>query len=211
MSGGDDHTAPVPGTSDSDRLTGDLDAPGRSADPVDDRPGGERAAVEVDPWTTRCEVLALLASLVVAGTIAQNVFQGLHVAGTAEASGFSWSSFFASVSFTAMGPGSVLLLLVAALVLVVLSPGSSIGGLGSGVLQGVAVLGVLVATSALVGVVETLRIDGDQFDQPGFAVTGVAGLQKAAAIATFVPVGALAAGSALFAWRTLAEVAPTGR
>lgn len=166
--------------------------------------------VEVaDPWRDRAEVLALLLVVGAVGLIGQYAFTALYyndVVGLGDGTTSKWQLV---LPVLAQG-GSITsgLLVASALVLVVFVPGA-IGGRGRLVLNAVSVVGVLVATLALLGVEEALRAKARSVDS-GFAPGGSngEGYLKVAAVFVWVPSFAVAGFSAFTAWRTLNEIAP---
>jgi hypothetical protein len=192
-------------------------------DPRGDGSSGDArlAAAGADPWVRRCELVALLLVLAVAGIA---LAAGLHairlrqvtdtefVTGTAVDSGqlaAPWSYVLGVLAYLG---GSLTngVALALALALVALSPGDRIGRLGTRVLNALSVLGVVVGACAMIGVEEIIRIKNESgpttfLNDP--ATSGAARvLDKATGILQVLPAATLAFGVAWVAWRMLNEV-----
>ncbi|HEX2578281.1 MAG TPA: hypothetical protein VHK88_18190 [Aquihabitans sp.] len=160
-----------------------------------------------DPWQRRCELIALGLVLAVVGAILQYLFQGLAYSRAVSGETVSWSAFLPTVA--AAGTFDRSLFLVVALALVVLAPGEHVGRLGAGVLNAISVLGVVLATLALVGLEETFRLDTTSPRGLDGQADGTAeAFGRLSGVSLWVPSIALAAGVGFLAWRTLLELYP---
>jgi len=161
-------------------------------------------------WRDRVELVALLLLVGVVGTILQGLFAGLAYSESIGVGQSRWTLIFAQLT---QGGSIVASGLVALAVgLVVLGP-AAIGRWGRLVLNAASVLGVLVATLAVLGVEEAFRnatsvgSDGTGADSPGHVELYL----RLGAVAFWLPSVALAGFVAYLSWRTLNELGPPPR
>ncbi|MCU1496432.1 MAG: hypothetical protein JWM47_385 [Acidimicrobiales bacterium] len=172
-------------------------------------PGGADDAVE-PAWRERAEVLAVLLVVAAVGLMGQYLFTGLSFGeavgedptGTAS----RWSVL---LPILAQGGSPVTAGLVAlALALVVFTPGST-GRWGRLALSAISVVGVLVATLAVLGIEEALRDSASAYSYQGGGPDGRARLYvRLAAVCLWLPSFAIGGYSAFTAWRALDEPGP---
>lgn len=185
---------------------------------ADEAATGEAAAVRVtidapvvpvedagiERWQRRSELIALVLVLCSIGTILQALFQGIAVARGAGPDGeLDWDVLLPVVASSGTFVNG--LLLTVALALVVLAPGSRVGRLGGVVLNVVAVVGVLVATLAVLGLEETIR-GSDAVGPTGEGDGTTELLTTLSGASLWLPSIALAGLVAYLAWRLVLEL-----
>jgi len=161
-----------------------------------------------DPSAGSSLLLERLALLVLAGAVGSvlaGFLGGLTTARFDEGAGTTvhWNVFL--YQWTAVGGGVVPALLVAvALALALGRSSEEPGRLARDIVAAVSVVGVVVAALSVVGIQQMISqhagvIGADQ------EVSGITPLRYGTAVATFLPAGALAFGSAYLAWRWLQQ------
>lgn len=185
-------------------------------EPIDDEPEPTGApgssAVEapapdeVVPWQRRCEVIALVLVVCALGAVLQALFQGLALArGAGPDGGVDWDVLLPVLASSGTFVNG--LLLAVALALVVLAPGARVSRLGSATLNAVAVVGVVVATLAVLGLEETIRNDRAESAMVGAAADdGADLLVTLGGVSLWLPSIALAGLLAYLSWRMVLEL-----